>query len=367
MIDDTRSIEKFKKETFCGYKKTDVYKALFKSIDSKKYEESCNWLVECIVSGYTIDIWEKLCIYASKRIHINNIDLPIYIYKKNKLFYNIVNKHNCGKNKENILLLRNNETIKNLMASLIYLLISSEKDIIVKSTKLKQSDFNITILQKKLKSTHTLLPDNFIHMNEPDELKMILNEIYFHLQNFKYGYDKVIFWIDWLLKWEKLNKNMHWDIDERNELVDKKYRSDIIWMIWNIIHLQKSKKSKTIINNINSLYHLYLHNYTKTKKSVRLPYLYNSVALLTYENKPTRLVKDMLGYIQIQINIDQIFKLKNIHSVVDKNNVVNKIKQEIQNKEKQMSKKKKKEDPKMEQINNKLDAFNELNSKLFDI
>ena len=138
-------------------------------------------------------------------------------------------------------------------------------------------------------------------------------------------------------------------------------------MIWDIIHLQKNKKNKTIINNINSLYHLYLHNYTKTKKSIRLPFLYNSVALLTYESKPTKLVKDTLGYIQIQINIDNIFKLKNIHSVVDKNNVVNKIKKDIQNKEKQKSKKKKREDPTINKINNQLDVFNELNSKLFDI
>jgi hypothetical protein len=367
MIDDTRIIEKFKKETFSGYKKTDVYKALFKSIDSKKYEESCNWLVECIISGYTLDIWEKLCVYGSKRIHINNIKLPIFIYKKNILFHNIVNNYNCSKNKENILLLRNDETIKNVMSSLIYLLISSEKDIIVKQTKLYKSDFNITNIQKKLKSPHTLLPDSFVHMNEPDELNMILNEIYFHIQNLKYGYDHVIFWIDWLLKWEKINKNIHWNIDERNELVNKKYRSDIIWMIWDIIHLQKNKKNKSIINIINSLYHLYIHNYCKTKKSVRLPYLYNAIALLTYENKPTKLIKDIMGYIQIQINIDQIFKLKNINSVIDKNNVVNKIKENIQNTEKLNSKKKKKIDPKIEKLNNHLDIFNELNSKIFNL
>ena len=61
-IIDTRGIKSFKKETFSGYKKADVIKTLLKSIDSKKVENASNWLVECIVSGYIIDVWEKLLI-----------------------------------------------------------------------------------------------------------------------------------------------------------------------------------------------------------------------------------------------------------------------------------------------------------------
>ena len=93
-ITDTRTIDQFKATTFCGYKKSEVISILFKSIDSKKFEESCNWLVECIISGYTVDIWDRLCLYASKYIHINNTSLPNYIYKKNKLFHNILNTYN---------------------------------------------------------------------------------------------------------------------------------------------------------------------------------------------------------------------------------------------------------------------------------
>ena len=364
MINDTRGLEKFKIETFCGYKKSEVIKVLFKCIDSKKYEESCNWLVECIISGYTINIWEKLCLYASKYIHINNPNLPIYIYKKNILFNNIINKYNCSKLKENILLLRNDQTIKNLMTSVIYILISSPKIKIFKQIKIDESDFNINIIQKKLKSTHIILPNSFIHMNEPDELKMIINEIYYNLQTTIYGYDHVIFWIDWLLKWEKLNKNMTWNIDERNPLVNKKYRSDIIWIIWDIIHLEKKKKSINIINNINALYKLYIHNYSKSKKLVRIPYVYNSIALLTYNIKSDPIIKDIVGYIQVQINIDQLFKIKDTHSIIDKDqSVINKI---IKN-EKSENKKKKKGRPEIEKINNNIDIFNELNSNIFDI
>lgn len=53
-IIDSRGVDKFKKETFSGYKKADVFKTLFKCIESKKVENSCNWLIECIISGYII-------------------------------------------------------------------------------------------------------------------------------------------------------------------------------------------------------------------------------------------------------------------------------------------------------------------------
>ena len=56
----------------------------------------------------------------------------------------------------------------------------------------------------------------------------------------------------------------------------------------NIIHLQKKVKQLLILIH----YIIYIYIIIK-KKSVRLPYLYNSVALLTYESKPTRL-KDAL-------------------------------------------------------------------------
>ena len=49
-------------------KKNDVIKALFKSLDSKNVEASCNWLIESILSGYSNEIFEQLCIYYSKII-----------------------------------------------------------------------------------------------------------------------------------------------------------------------------------------------------------------------------------------------------------------------------------------------------------
>ena len=44
IINDSRILKNFKESTFCGYKKTDVINVLFKSIDSNKIENACNWI-----------------------------------------------------------------------------------------------------------------------------------------------------------------------------------------------------------------------------------------------------------------------------------------------------------------------------------
>ena len=87
IINDKRVLDSFKQKTFSGYKKNDVFTILFKSIEKNKVEDACNWTAECILSGYTIILWEKLIIFSSKIIHINNPNLPQYLLTKNKIFY----------------------------------------------------------------------------------------------------------------------------------------------------------------------------------------------------------------------------------------------------------------------------------------
>ena len=112
-IIDNRLLESFKKSTFSGYKKTDVISTLFKSIDNGKIENACNWLTECLCSGYTFDIWQRLLIYNCNTISINNPNLILYLYRKNKTIYNIY--RSIDKNdRYGILECRNNDKIRNI-------------------------------------------------------------------------------------------------------------------------------------------------------------------------------------------------------------------------------------------------------------
>ena len=82
LIEDTRYLEDFKDKSFSSFKKTDVIKTLFKSIETGKVENACHWITECIVSGYCLEILDKLIAFTSKIVHINNPRLPEYLWRK---------------------------------------------------------------------------------------------------------------------------------------------------------------------------------------------------------------------------------------------------------------------------------------------
>jgi len=91
LIVDPRPLTCFRDKTFSGFKKTEVYKALIKSMDESKVEDTCFWVIECIISGYSIDLIDKLCAYGSKIIHLNNPTLPTYLLRRYITFQNSIN------------------------------------------------------------------------------------------------------------------------------------------------------------------------------------------------------------------------------------------------------------------------------------
>jgi len=358
LIRDTRELNYFKKQSFSGYKKKDIFNALSKSMETKKVENACNWITECLCSGYIEESWTNLLLFASEIVSINNPNLPNYLYKKNILFYNIYN--NIDKRYLfSILDLRNNQIIRNLFFSITTLLsISSKTKRYDKYPKLKDIDFNFEIIQKRLSATSNLLSSDFIHYNEPEELKIIMNEIYFHLKNKIGGYERCMYWTIWILEWEKRNikaKNI-WNIDQRIVEVDDKYKSDLIWILWELILLETKNRDSLIKKQINSLYELYKFEFNCRKRNKRLPYLLQSICFLTNPINNVSLISDKIVFIQSQCNNNQIFKLKKIH---EKNDIVKDVLPKKEMNPKKVEKVEKQIDD--EKLMNKLSIFNDLN------
>ena len=97
-----------------------------KSIESKKIENACHWTCECMVSGYSLKLWEKLLNFSAKIIHINNPKLPYYLYRKNLVFMNQINRLNTT-SKDKYLYLRNSQMVRNLFFDVICTLTTSSK------------------------------------------------------------------------------------------------------------------------------------------------------------------------------------------------------------------------------------------------
>ena len=346
-IIDTRLNEDLKQKTFSGFQKKDVIAALFKSIDQGKIESACHWSTECIISGYTIKIWDKLIVYACKIVHINNPKLPIYLYKKNMILFNQLNRLEC-KNKD-YLILRNSQMIRNLLCDLITTIITSEKKKRYdKSFKIKEEDFNI---QNKLQANIHILPSNILRFDDPEELKIIINEFYFHLKNQLSGYDKAIYWILWILEWERKHKKNKetWIISERNVNI-KNALSVIV-----IVGILKNRNNNMLKNIIKVLYSLYINNYTGGKRNTRLFIIYNAIGHLTNKleyDKPIR--NNMTVFIQTQSNINKMYEISKKHEV---NNTPIKVE-----KVKKKDEKKSEEQLGLEIMNDKLNIFNDFNN-----
>lgn len=314
LIQDKRIPEDFKSKTFGGYKKTDVYNALYKSIENNRIENACHWVTELIVSGYVVDLWEKLIIYACKIIHINNPQLPHFLYRNDIKMYSHITKYL----KKDYIHLRNNLSVRNTLFDVVSTLTTSSKTKRFDKNKRfnDEENFNYKNIKNRLIAPHNFLPDNFIQFNEPEELGVILNEFVFNLKNDKSGYERCVFWIQWLFKWDKLHakKLGKCDIQPRNVEVDNKYKTNIVWLIWCAIFHEYKDREVTIKRQINSLYKLYCHNFTNQKRNTRLPIIHNTIALLTHTIDASTPVRNNIEvFIQSQCNLNMMFKAKKIN------------------------------------------------------
>ena len=92
-----------------------------------------------------------------------------------------------------------------------------------------------------------------------------INEFYFHLKNQLSGYDKAIYWILWLLEWEKKHKKNKetWIISERKvNIKNSKDKCDFIWIIWDTIFEELKNRNNNMLKNIiKVLYSLYINKF----------------------------------------------------------------------------------------------------------
>ena len=352
LIIDNRTIDSFKQKTFSGFKRNDVITTVLKAIEGKKIENACFWTTECILSGYSLNLWEKLIQFSSKIIHINNPKLPTYLLKKNNILMNQMNRLDT-KDKNNVLLLRNSQMVRNLFFDVITTLsLSSKTKRYDKYPKLdEKNDFNFVNVQKRLFSQMNILPNHIIHFNDPDELRIIMNELFTMCKNKQFGYDRCCYWILWLVKWEQLHKKKKqlWNVSERNVPdISKKYRSNFIWVVWETLYEEiKIRKDLKIKKEIDSLYQLFQCNYTSGRRNGRLPLLFHAIGYLTHNITFTLPIRsDYKIFIQVQCNVNKMFQAKK----------VNEIKTDIKVQEKPP----KKGNISEEQIKDKINIFNEI-------
>lgn len=368
IINDKRSMEHMKQKTFSGYKKTDVINQVFKMIDSKKVEEACFWVTECLVSGYISQLFEKLIIYSGK-ISINNPKLPEFIHMKYTIFQNQCS-HLQHLKKEANLYLRNSLMIRNMCFDIVTTLISTPiKKKYELQNKVKEEDLRFEKIQMLLSAPMNILPESFIHFTDPPELRIIMNEILTMLKHKQVGYDRCLFWIQFLQKWEALHKKKKntWNISPRKVSgISEKYSCNFIWIIWEIIFYElKTRRNPQLKQQIQCLYELFKYNYSPGKRNTRISLVHWCFALLIFPcdfKKPVR--NDYKLFIQSQSNLQKMFQMKKTFEQVN-----NGIEITIPMKEKKSKKqtKLKEVDFEIEIVQDKVSIFNQLDKQFMGI
>ena len=400
-IEDSRKLKDFKIQTFGGYAKNQVSSSLDKTLFDGKIEQSVQFGFQLFFSGYVNLIWDKLFSFCAKNININNPLLPELLYQRLIKWKTITD--NSKFNKDCILLLRNHPEIRNMLVELLVLCCISKKRKLDSGKKIKKTDFIIDNFKKNLESPNTNLIDKICKRGDPSEMKIAVNEFGYHI--FKGNINKVIFWLNWILEWDKSNTKKYGKYECASRVIDgveSKYFTNVVWLIWDMVNLVKNIRLKNhdigythkVNNQISHLWKLFIYKYSNSQKSRRMCYLLWSINYLInfidwkipLIDRPHILFQSLLNHDKLiqnmkiqQVNND-LFNSKLMNIAVNNNYMIpekhkdyekDKIKKIEQNKKKEMIKiqKEREKEAKKKKVDldtlDKINAFNNINGQIF--
>lgn len=337
IINDTRKGNEFHKITYSGYLKKDVLEILFKKIDESSLEEVCTWCVEIVISGYFEDLWERIIIYYAKYININSPYIPYHIFLRLNQFLKISKKDDF---KKNLLDMRNSQEVRNHFCEMVCIITNATKmRKPLPLSRINSNDFSKSVFERKLVAKDYSNSVKILTPNDPSELTIIVNEFSFHISENHFNINKAIYWLSWIIEWEKINikKYGHFHCSSRNIVgVENKNKRDFIWIFWEIIlNETMSRNKEDLEKQIRSLMEFFKYKYSLSKKRKRIHIFINAIQILSPEFKFTEeMAKRYPIYekyhliIQACSNINSIYKDKKKDENLENNIINSRIKQD---------------------------------------
>lgn len=316
-INDKRIPTDFRQTTFSKFQKVKVKKELINCLQSGKVEAACYWSAEFICAGHFADLWECIIQYVSKYIHLGNPKLPIYVAMRIDTFKSILS----GGYIDNELRMRNNPKIRKMFAEIIAILCYSRKKHSFEPIKIKkQEEFNMTHMAPRLKAPSISFAQKIFQKGDPKELYIAINEFAYHISDKSNNMVSACYWLEWLLEFEILSKRKKEPCScERRTFapVLDKFQMDIIWILWDLLLEECSKKENPIKTKImNSLLTIFSIKYTSGVKKRRRYLIYFAIALLT---EPFKIDIDIMNDKKVIENI--VSKIDVVYKDVKKNEV----------------------------------------------
>lgn len=308
-INDKRMKKDFKGITFSKYKKSAAKKELLNSLIQEKIEPACYWCAEFICAGHYLELWDIIITFISQHIHLGNPKLPLYIKLRYDNFKSIIR----GGYQKNELQLRNNKKIRILFAEIIAILSLSKKKHRFTMIKIAKNDFNMPEMSEKLKADNVSYANRIFMKKDPKELFIAINEFAYHLSHQSSNITSTCYWLEWLLTFETLckkgtHKNYH-AARRVNIPVESKYQTDAIWIVWELLLLEASNKSKQLKQVVEALFYLFCIRYQPGVKKRRRFILYFAITLIIEKiNWTISIYRDTKKIENIKSQINIIYK-----------------------------------------------------------
>ena len=337
LINDYRKPEEFRRKTFSGYAKKDVFDVFFKSLDENKFEESCQWCVELIISGYFEELWERVINYITKYIGIHNPLVPYVLFLRLVKFLKL-KKMECFE--KNYLEMRNNQEVRNLFCEIVCIIIMSTKTRKpLTLPRILNYEFSPEGFQKRLIAKSLDAAQRFVMSDDPSELRIIINEFSYNLEEIRYDQNNLLYWLSWAFEWEKINhkKNKEFSCCVREiSGIDNKWKRDFIWIFWEVILYETNNRNNDhLTKHVRSLYEFFKMKYSPSKKKKRLYLIINAIELLSKNiiiNQEFILKNPVIEKYHILVqacgNINLLYKQKKLNEDFQSDMVSSKLKQE---------------------------------------
>jgi hypothetical protein len=314
-INDIRTPAQFKGISFSNYKKIDVRKQLLENIKKGKLEPACYWSAELVCAGHYMELWEIILHYVGKHIHLGNPKIVVYLEKRFEIFRNIISQGQYL----NELQLRNNPTIRKLFAEIVSTLTLSNKKHSFEPIKInREEEFDMTQMTERLKAPSIHYIEPIFKKEDPKELFIAMNEFAYNISNDKKSMVGASYWIEWTIDFEAICKKRKTNIicQARPFVnVEKKFRCDTIWILWDILfHYSSLTNNQYIDVLMKSIFNIFSIKYTTASCKKRRYLLYFAVALLT-EHVPINI--EVMNNKPIIQNITE--KINSIYKQIKKN------------------------------------------------
>ena len=316
-INDIRTSSQFRGFSFSNFKKTEVRKQMIANMLKGRVEPACYWCAELICAGHYLEVWDTILYFLCKHIHLANPKMAVYVNMRYIVFRNICSQSIFL----NDLQMRNNSSLRKLFAELVCNLSLSPKKPSFEHIKINRiEEFDITQMTERLKAPSVQYAEHLFLPKDPKELLIAVNELAFHLSSEQPNMNNACYWVEWIIEFDLVCKSRKQvcKCEQRKYPVEYKYRSDIIWLVWDVFYdLSIQKKNAFLTKVLDALQELFCLKYTTACCKKRRYLLYFVIELLTEPfHSEGNIVSNKEVLESVITQIDNVYKQikKNEHS-----------------------------------------------------